>query len=109
MKYTYSAKPTDVQAKWYLIDAADVVLGVGQEDDMRAARLSEPGTMRVEDVARPEPGPRDVLVRIEATGICGSDRHMFRGEYPTALPVTLGHEFCGIVEATGAEVERVRP
>ena len=75
---------------------------------MRAARLSEPGVMRVEEVGRPEPGPRDLLVRIEATGICGSDRHMFRGEYPTALPVTLGHEFCGIVEAAGAEVERVR-
>lgn len=75
---------------------------------MRAARLSQPGTMRVEDVARPEPGARDLLVRVEAAGICGSDRHMFKGEYPTALPVTLGHEFCGIVEAVGAEVERVR-
>jgi L-iditol 2-dehydrogenase len=72
---------------------------------MQAARLSQPGTMRVDEVARPAPGPGDVLVRVEATGICGSDRHMFRGEYPTALPVTLGHEFCGIVEAVGQEVE----
>src|SRR3569623_2971457 len=75
---------------------------------MRAARLSQPGVMQVEDVARPEPGLRDLLVRIEATGICGSDRHMFKGEYPTALPVTLGHEFCGIVEAAGGLVERVK-
>ena len=75
---------------------------------MRAARLNGPGLMRVEEVARLGPGPRDLLVRIEATGICGSDRHMFKGEYPTALPVTLGHEFCGVVEVVGGLVERVR-
>ena len=56
---------------------------------MRAARLTRPGQMSVDDVARPDPGPLDLLVRVEATGICGSDRHMFRGEYPTALPVTI--------------------
>ncbi len=72
---------------------------------MQAARLLAPGDMRLVDVAKPVPGQRDVLVRVEAAGLCGSDRHMFRGEYPTALPVTLGHEFCGIVEAVGAEVE----
>ena len=71
---------------------------------MLAARLHAPGRMLVEDVPRPVPGPHDLLVRVEACGICGSDRHMFRGEYPTAKPVTLGHEFSGIVEAVGAEV-----
>lgn len=75
---------------------------------MRAARLAQPRAMRVEDVQRAVPGPNDVLVRVEAAGICGSDRHMFRGEYPTALPVTLGHEFCGIVEAAGSAVSQVR-
>ncbi|RYE07791.1 MAG: iditol 2-dehydrogenase [Hyphomicrobiales bacterium] len=74
---------------------------------MRAARLTAAGTMAAVDVPRPVPGPRDVLVRIEVAGICGSDRHMFRGEYPTAMPVTLGHEFCGIVEAVGADVRVV--
>ncbi|MEP7239714.1 MAG: zinc-dependent alcohol dehydrogenase family protein [Devosia sp.] len=71
---------------------------------MRAARLTATARMQVEELARPVPGTNDVLVRVEAAGICGSDRHMFRGEYPTALPVTLGHEFCGIVEAVGAAV-----
>ncbi|MBI4920404.1 MAG: zinc-dependent alcohol dehydrogenase family protein [Devosia nanyangense] len=75
---------------------------------MKAARLHRPGEMSVEDVAVPIPGPRDLLVRVEAAGICGSDRHMFRGEYPTALPVTLGHEFCGIVEGVGEDVSQVR-
>ena len=48
-------------------------------------------------------------MRVEACGICGSDRHMFKGEYPTALPVTLGHEFCGTVEAVGDNVTRLAP
>jgi len=74
---------------------------------MRAARLRAVGEMRVENVHRPVPGPGELLVRVEAAGICGSDRHMFRGEYPTALPVTLGHEFCGIVEALGEGAGRI--
>ena len=73
---------------------------------MRAARLEAIGSMVVREVDKPEPGPGELLVRVEAVGICGSDRHMFKGEYPTALPVTLGHEFCGIVEAVGPGVPR---
>ena len=76
---------------------------------MRAARLTAIGKMTMMDVPRPTVGAGDVLVRVEACGICGSDRHMFRGEYPTALPVTQGHEFCGIVEDTGSGVTRLKP
>jgi threonine dehydrogenase-like Zn-dependent dehydrogenase len=76
---------------------------------MRAARLTAIGTMAMTEVAKPVAGPGDVVVRVEACGICGSDRHMFRGEYPTALPVTLGHEFCGIVEEVGPGVTRLKP
>ena len=53
---------------------------------MRAARLHAAGQMFVEDLPRPVPGPHDLLVKVEACGICGSDRHMFRGEFPTAKP-----------------------
>jgi threonine dehydrogenase-like Zn-dependent dehydrogenase len=74
---------------------------------MQAARLRAIGDMRVETVHRPVPGPGELLVRIEAAGLCGSDRHMFHGEYPTALPVTLGHEFCGVVEALGEGAGRI--
>lgn len=76
---------------------------------MRAARLLAHGRMEVQQVERPSPGPAEVLVRVEAAGICGSDRHMFRGEYPTALPVTLGHEFCGTVVEAGAAAQRLKP
>lgn len=76
---------------------------------MRAARLTAIGHMALMDIPVPEPGPDDILVRVEACGICGSDRHMFKGEYPTALPVTLGHEFCGTIARVGAGVTHLRP
>ena len=74
---------------------------------MRAARLLAVGEMEVGEVPRPVAGAGELLIRVEAAGLCGSDRHMFRGEYPTALPVTLGHEFCGIVEAVGEGAGRI--
>jgi L-iditol 2-dehydrogenase len=74
---------------------------------MQAARLRGAERMAAEEVAKPVPGPGEVLVRVEAAGICGSDRHMYLGEYPTAPEVTLGHEFCGIVEALGRGVTRL--
>lgn len=66
---------------------------------MRAARLAAPGRLRVEEIDAPSPGPGEVLLRAEACGICGTDRHIVRGEYPSALPVTLGHEFAGVIVA----------
>lgn len=75
---------------------------------MRAVRLHAAERLIVEEVPRPVPGPYDLLVKVEACGICGSDRHMYRGEFPTTKPVTLGHEFSGIVEEAGAEVEGFR-
>ena len=74
---------------------------------MKAVRLLSVGQLVLAEVPKPTPSPGDILVRIEAVGICGSDRHMFKGEFPTAKPVTLGHEFCGIVEAIGAAVTTV--
>lgn len=55
----------------------------------------------------PEIGERDVLVRVAACGICGTDRHIYYGHYPAGYPVVIGHEFCGIVEQTGRLVTEV--
>ena len=76
---------------------------------MQAARLIGIADMRIFDIDRPTPGLGELLVRVEACGLCGSDRHMFRGEYPTGMPVTLGHEFAGIVEAAGTGVAGFQP
>ncbi len=72
---------------------------------MLATRLLGIGDIRTIEVPPPVPGPGEVLVRIEAAGICATDRHLFKGEFPSAPPVTLGHEFSGIVVGRGAGVD----
>jgi L-iditol 2-dehydrogenase len=72
---------------------------------MRAALLREFGTLGVEDVPVPVPGPGEVLVRVRACGICGTDLKLvagaFRGTWPPALPFIIGHEWSGQVAAFG--------
>ncbi len=72
---------------------------------MRAAQLLGIGDLRLVDLAEPEPGPGEILIRVEAAGICGTDRHLFKGEFPCAPPVTLGHEFSGPILACGPGVD----
>jgi L-iditol 2-dehydrogenase len=71
---------------------------------MRAIRLHAVHDLRLSDVDIPQPGPGEVQIKVEAAGICGTDRHLFHGEFPCTPPVTLGHEFCGLVTATGSGV-----
>lgn len=76
---------------------------------MRAAYLVEPGRFDVRDVARPDPRPDEVLIRIARTGICGTDIHIFHGNYSAEhLPMIPGHEFTGHVAALGRDVDGVR-
>ena len=77
---------------------------------MKAAVVENPGAIRVREVEIPRAArPDDVLVKVMASGICGTDVHIFRGEYLGSYPVTPGHEFSGVVEAVGAGVTRFRP
>lgn len=76
---------------------------------MRAARIDQPGLMNILELECPEPAPGEVLVRVMASGICGTDIHIFRGEYLGGYPVVPGHEFAGVVEAVGSEVTRFKP
>jgi alcohol dehydrogenase, propanol-preferring len=67
---------------------------------MRAARIFEDLSLRLEDVALPVPGPGQALVRIHAAGVCGTDLHIMDGMIkPDPYPMTLGHEAAGVVEA----------
>jgi 2-desacetyl-2-hydroxyethyl bacteriochlorophyllide A dehydrogenase len=69
-----------------------------------------PGEIEFRDVAVPEPGPEEVLVRIKTIGVCGSDVHVRHGRHPfTSYPVVQGHEFSGVVAAVGRNVKRLRP
>jgi 2-desacetyl-2-hydroxyethyl bacteriochlorophyllide A dehydrogenase len=75
---------------------------------MRAVTFQAPGEVRVEDVPEPELGhPEDALVQVHASGICGSDLHIYHGRVPVERGFTIGHEFVGEVLATGPGVERV--
>jgi threonine dehydrogenase-like Zn-dependent dehydrogenase len=67
--------------------------------------------LTVEEVPDPVPGPSDVVVRVEACGICASDLHFLHGEIPLPAvpPLTLGHEPAGVVEAVGGEVPVWQP
>lgn len=74
---------------------------------MTAARFHEPGKpLLVEEVPVPRPAPDEVLVRVRATGLCGSDVHIaVEGITPTPYrPITLGHEVAGTVAALGEAV-----
>jgi L-iditol 2-dehydrogenase len=69
--------------------------------EMRAVQLQAVGRLEMVAVDTPRPGPGEILARVLAAGICGTDRHLFKGEFPCTPPVTLGHEFCGEVVAVG--------
>jgi threonine dehydrogenase-like Zn-dependent dehydrogenase len=74
-------------------------------------RIHGPGDVRVDNVPEPDPGPRDVVVRVAACGICGSDlSYITRGGLagPTGAPMCLGHEMAGIVEWVGPTVTAAR-
>ena len=77
---------------------------------MRAAVLRATGEpLALEQVELDEPGPGEVRVRIEAAGVCHSDLHYMTGDLPAKLPIVVGHEGSGIVEAVGPGTgERVR-
>ncbi len=75
---------------------------------MRAVTFQEPGRVALED--RPEPeliALDDAIVRVEATGICGSDLHIYHGRVKVEPGFVIGHEFVGTVLAVGDAVTRV--
>jgi len=75
---------------------------------MRAITFQAPGEVRVEEKPDPQLAAADeALVRVEASGICGSDLHIFHGRVPVEAGFTIGHEFVGTVLAAGEGVERV--
>ena len=77
---------------------------------MKAAVLREVNLpLEIEEVQVSAPGPREVLVRTGATGVCHSDLHFVEGKYRTQMPVVLGHEAAGTVEAVGEQVSYVVP
>ncbi|MEY9874611.1 2-desacetyl-2-hydroxyethyl bacteriochlorophyllide A dehydrogenase [Streptacidiphilus sp. MAP12-33] len=71
---------------------------------MKAAVISSPGVVGVETVDDPAPGRGEVVVKVVACGLCGTDLHILQGEFAPTLPIVPGHEFAGEVVALGAGV-----
>jgi alcohol dehydrogenase, propanol-preferring len=72
---------------------------------MRAVRIHEDLSLRVDEIDDLKPGPGEVLVRIHAAGVCGTDLHILDGMIkPDPYPMTLGHEAAGVVEDVGEGV-----
>jgi threonine 3-dehydrogenase len=67
----------------------------------------------LQDVPQPEVGPMDVLIRVRKTSICGTDAHIWKwdqwAQRTIPVPMAVGHEFCGLVEAVGSGVTDIRP
>src|SRR4051794_30030939 len=82
------------------------------DSKMRAAVLVAPGACVAEQVARPVPGARQVLIRLEGCGVCASNLTPWAGpewmKFPTA-PGDLGHEGWGTIDAVGGDVHGLRP
>jgi L-iditol 2-dehydrogenase len=78
---------------------------------MRALVCPNPYQLAIKDVPKPSPRPLEALVRVHATGVCGSDVRGYLGTHPEipSYPVILGHEFAGVVEELGAGAEGPPP
>jgi L-gulonate 5-dehydrogenase len=73
---------------------------------VKAVLVKEPQNLDVVNLPEPSPGPGEVLVRVRAAGICGSDMHIYHGTNPLAeYPRVIGHEFAGEIAALGQGVE----
>ena len=75
----------------------------GREDDVRGGREDFEQPLELEEVPKPIAGPGEVVVRVEASGLCHTDIHAAHGDWPVkpTPPFTPGHEGVGIVEQIG--------
>jgi 2-desacetyl-2-hydroxyethyl bacteriochlorophyllide A dehydrogenase len=76
---------------------------------MKSLIISEPGKIALAEVARPDPKGDELLIRLRASGICGTDVHIFNGDYTASFPLTPGHEFAGETVAVGPDCTRFAP
>src|SRR2546430_16377232 len=76
---------------------------------MKALVFHHPGKVEVNDVDDPRiEDAEDVILRVTATAICGSDLHIYNGFFPQKNDMVLGHEFMGVIEEAGVGVEEIK-
>ncbi len=75
---------------------------------MKSIVIQEPNKIAILESEVPEPGPLEVMIKVMASGICGTDLHIYRGEYMGKYPVIPGHEFSGVVVSLGSRITRFK-
>ena len=73
---------------------------------MKSVVIQRPNEISLANMDFPEPGPGQLMIQVMASGICGTDLHIYRGEYMGKYPVIPGHEFSGVVTSVGSQVTR---
>ncbi|MDO4518993.1 MAG: zinc-dependent alcohol dehydrogenase family protein [Eubacteriales bacterium] len=76
---------------------------------MKAFFIEEPNKSDIREIEIPVLGDTEVLIKVMAVGVCGTDVHLFLGDYDNPYPTIPGHEYSGIVEAVGAKVKNFKP
>jgi len=76
---------------------------------MKAIKISQPNSALLVDIPLPRLQDDEILIKVMASGICGTDIHIYRGDYMGGYPVIPGHEFSGVIEAVGDQVTRFQP
>ena len=75
---------------------------------MKAIVVAGKHKYELKDMPVPQPGEKDVLIKVDVCGVCGTDAHIYEGTFPADFPVIIGHEFAGVVQEVGEEVKNFR-
>lgn len=75
---------------------------------MKAALIEKANSLSTIETEKPEPKDNELLIEVFASGICGTDLHIFQGDYKGTYPITPGHEFSGIVRKAGEKVLNIK-
>jgi S-(hydroxymethyl)glutathione dehydrogenase / alcohol dehydrogenase len=81
----------------------------GATSGQAAVLRDAPGELVIEQIVVDSPGPREVLIRTVAAGLCHSDLNYLQGVFPIRTPLVMGHESAGVVEAIGSDVSSFEP
>ena len=77
---------------------------------MKAQVVVKPNKMEYKEVPIPDIGEEEVLIKVKACGLCGTDWSIYTGKYvPERLPLVIGHEFWGVIEKVGKNVKNLKP
>ena len=75
---------------------------------MKAVKIEKKDTMTIQEVPIPEPKADEVIIKVDSCGICGTDLHIYKGDYKGTYPIIPGHEFAGTVVSIGSKVSNFK-